>query len=58
MLLETAMVPLFLTIFENLELELELEGRTRSLSWETFFFQFFNRDVTILAMFFLEGENG
>lgn len=57
MLLETATVPLFLTIFENLELE-SLEGRTRSLSWETFFFQFFNRDVTILAMFFLEGENG
>lgn len=57
MLLETAMVPLFLTIFENLELE-SLEERTRSLSWETSFFQFFNRDVTILAMFFLEGENG
>lgn len=57
MLLETATVPLFLTIFENLELE-PLEGRTRSLSWETSFFQFFNRDVTILAMFFLEGENG
>lgn len=57
MLLETATVPLFLTIFENLELE-PLEERTRSLSWETFFFQFFNRDVTILAMFFLEGENG
>lgn len=57
MLLETAMVPLFLTIFENLELE-PLEERTRSLSWETSFFQFFNRDVTILAMFFLEGENG
>lgn len=57
MLLETATVPLFLTIFENLELE-PLEERTRSLSWETSFFQFFNRDVTILAMFFLEGENG
>lgn len=57
MLLETATVPLFLTIFENLELE-PLAERTRSLSWETSFFQFFNRDVTILAMFFLEGENG
>lgn len=57
MLLETATVPLFLTIFENLELE-PLEERTRLLSWETSFFQFFNRDVTILAMFFLEGENG